>query len=1041
MQLTTAESQKLLAEKAEMERIIGISPAILYRHVWDAALEQFVNAYVSPVITSLFGYEQDVFRNVNWWREHVHPDDLPLVKASTRQLFEAGEADYAFRFAVWSGQYVWIQDSPRLQKNAAGEPVEIIGSCMDISATKQAVKECKQCGLRYRSLFEDALDMIHIVDADGRIVDANRAELTTMGYSRDAYIGKPLSDFVLPECRDASMASLKAVFTGDVAQYETSLRTKHGERIDVEVYATPYREEGRVVHARAIIRNITERKQAETALADSENRLLEAQSVARFGHYLYDVRQDAWTCSKELDHIFGTDDSTVKNLSIWQEVVHPDHREMMLSYFQHDVLARRKAFDKEYKIINLATGQVKWVHGLGRLKFDSHGEPVEMFGTIHDITGRKQAEEKLRRKEVEYKALYAMHRRMCDNMPDMIWAKDMDNRYIFANKALCDNLLHANDTDEPIGKTDMFFADRERATHPDDPQWHTFGEVCRDSDRLTLERGKTGQFDEFGNIRGQFLRLDVHKAPMYDEHGKVIGVVGCGRDVTALREVEKHLLKLSTAIEHAGESMIITDRNGVIEYVNPAFTKLTGYSSDEVIGRKPSILNSGYQDSAFYASLWDTILGGNTWQGKIIDRKKDGGFYPTTLTISPIYDEDGVTSHFSHFVGIQSDLSRIEELESQFHQAQKMEAIGTLVGGIAHDFNNMLAGMTGNVFLARQRAQGMPLVQQNIANIEQLCYRAADMIQQLLTFARKSMVRMKAMPLSPFFKETLKLLRVSVPENIAMVQDICCDTLRITGDSTQLHQVLMNLITNACDALEGVDDPCICITLEAWHASEAFLESHADITNGPYAHLSVQDNGCGIPENQIEHLFEPFFTTKEVGKGTGLGLAMVYGAVKTHAGFVEVDSVAGEGSTFHIYLPLLEPEVVAAASLQDDVLVYGHGETILLADDEQHIIDTGKDVLEVLGYQVITAVDGRQAVDRFEAHSEEIDLCIFDVVMPVMGGNQAAKSIRQRHPEAKIIFATGYDKHLLQDMENEEVLTKPFAIEEMSRLIKKQLHS
>jgi len=1041
MKPNMTETQKLLVEKAEMERIIGVSPAILYRHVWDAAREQFVNAYVSPVITSLFGYEQSEFRNVNWWLEHVHPDDLLLVKSSIRQLFESGEADYAFRFATRSDDYVWIQDSPRLQKDADGKPVEIIGSCMDITATKQAEKECQQSEQRYRSLFEDALDMIHIVDTDGRIVDANRAELTTMGYSRDEYIGKRLCEIVLPGCESSTTATLKKIFAGDSIQYETSMLTKQGERIDVEVYVTPYMEEGNVVHARAILRNITERKQAEAALADSENRLLEAQSVARFGHYLYDVRQDAWTCSKELDHIFGTDDSTMKNLSIWLEVVHPDHLEMMLNYFQHDVLARHMAFDKEYKIINLTTGQEKWVHGLGRLKFDSHGEPVEMFGTIHDITERKQAEASLHRKEAEYKALYAMLRRMCDNMPDMIWAKDLNNRYIFTNKALCDNLLHANDTAEPIGKTDMFFADRERAEYPDDPQWHTFGEVCRDSDSITLERGEPGQFDEFGNVRGKFLCLDVHKAPMLDANGEVAGVVGSARDVTELRETEKHLHKLSTAIEQAGESIVITDREGLIEYVNPAFTKLTGYSAEEAIGQTPGILNSGNQDTSFYESMWHVILSGNIWHGKVIDRKKDGSFYPTTLTISPIFDKPGDATSFSHFVGIQSDLTRIEDMEHQFHQAQKMEAIGTLVGGIAHDFNNMLAGMTGNVFLAKQHAREMPLVLQNLANIEQLSYRAADMIQQLLTYARKSMVSMKAMPLTPFIKETLKLLRVSVPENITIVQDICSDTLRVTADSTQMHQVLMNLVSNARDAVEGEDDPRICIGLETWQASEAFLENHAYVTAGSYAHLSVQDNGCGIPEHQIEHLFEPFFTTKEVGKGTGLGLAMVYGAVKTHHGFVEVDSLAGEGSTFHMYLPLLEPEKETEASLRHGELVYGHGEMILLVDDEQHIIETGQDVLNVLGYEVLTASDGQQAVDMFEAHSEEIGLCVFDIIMPVMGGDQAANIIRQTHPEAKIIFATGYDQHLLKGMENETVLSKPFAIEEMSRLIRKQLDS
>jgi len=370
-----------------------------------------------------------------------------------------------------------------------------------------------------------------------------------------------------------------------------------------------------------------------------------------------------------------------------------------------------------------------------------------------------------------------------------------------------------------------------------------------------------------------------------------------------------------------------------------------------------------------------------------------------------------------------------------------MEAIGTLVGGIAHDFNNMLAGMTGNLYLAKQRTHDMPDVVQRLANIEQLSFRAAEMIQQLLAFARKSMVSMKTIPFTPFIKETLKLLRPSVPENIGLHQDICSESLTITGDATQLHQLLMNLVNNARDAVETVDAPTITVRLDVFHADDIFLETHAYFTAGLYAHLSVEDNGCGIPEHQIEHLFEPFFTTKEQGKGTGLGLAMVFGAVKTHHGFVEVDSREGQGSTFHVYLPLLEPEEIVSTSVQEDAIAEGHGELIMLVDDEQHIIETGKEVLQSLGYKVLTATDGRQAVELYKAHADAIDLCIFDIVMPVMGGDAAAQQIRQIKPDVKIIFATGYDKNLQTDMQHEAVLSKPFSIAEMSQLIRQQLDS
>jgi len=513
------------------------------------------------------------------------------------------------------------------------------------------------------------------------------------------------------------------------------------------------------------------------------------------------------------------------------------------------------------------------------------------------------------------------------------------------------------------------------------------------------------------------------------------------KHITELKQAESMVKKLSHAIAQSGESVVITDRQGIIEYVNPAFEKITGYSAAEAIGQTPRLLKSGEQDAAFYENMWKTISHGHTWHGKIIDRRKDGSFYPAMLSISPVYDESGHASsrHCSHYVGIQSDLSEFENLENQFHQAQKMEAIGTLVGGIAHDFNNMLAGMAGNLYLAKKRLQGMPDAVEKLNNVEAIAFRAADMIQQLLIFARKGRISVKPIPFTPFIKETIKFLHTSIPENITVCQDICSESLQINGDATQIHQVLMNLMNNARDAVEHVENPCISIRLEALHADAAFIETHAHFKIGDYAHLSVEDSGCGIPEDRIEHLFEPFFTTKEQGKGTGLGLAMVFGAIKTHHGFVEVESVEGKGSSFHIYLPLLVAEDVVRASPRKQDVAEGHGEVILLVDDQPQIVETGKEVLESICYQVITATDGQQAVEIFKARAEGIDLVILDVVMPVMGGGVAAQCIRQIDPHAKIILSTGYDKDSRTDMDNEAVLSKPFSIAEMSQLIRQQL--
>jgi len=642
------------------------------------------------------------------------------------------------------------------------------------------------------------------------------------------------------------------------------------------------------------VRDITERKQIDKTLQDSEYRLIKAQEISKSGHYIFNFKAEAWTCSKELDEILGLDDNFKKNVFGWLQVVHPDDKRMMLKCLQDDILTQHLNFDKEYKIINLKTGQERWVHGLGKLKCDSRGQLFEMFGTIQDITERKQ------------------------------------------------------------------------------------------SDALVN--------------------------------------------------------KLSQAIEQAGESILITDREGIIEYVNPGFEKITGYSAEEAIGQTPSMLKSGNQDTAFYTTMWKIITTGRVWRGKIINKNKDGSLYPVILTISPIFN----ASHdISNFVCIQSDPSKHEDMKQCFFQSQKMEAIGTLTGGIAHDFNNILAGMNGNVYLAKQRTQEMPQVLQNLANIEQLSFRAAEMIQQLLIFARKSMISMESLSLTPFIKDTLKTICPSVPENIHISRDICRDILIINADRAQLHLVLMHLMNNARDALDVVDEPCINIRLESLHTDAVFIESHPYFKDGLYAHLSVEDNGCGIPEDQIEHLFEPFFTTKEQGKGTGLGLSLVYGAIKTHQGFVEVDSIEGKGSTFHIYLPLLETEYVAPEATEKQESTGGHGELILVADDEPMVRETMAEVLESMGYKVLQAKDGLEAIELFQAHEQEIALALLDVIMPNLGGVQLAEKIRTLSPDLPVIFLTGHNKEYVLDgdkqIQNCKILSKPVKFDFLSRTMRQML--
>jgi diguanylate cyclase (GGDEF)-like protein/PAS domain S-box-containing protein len=322
---------------------------------------------------------------------------------------------------------------------------------------------------------------------------------------------------------------------------------------------------------------------------------------------------------------------------------------------------------------------------------------IGVLGIYEDITHRKHTELALQDSEARARDLANTLRMLCDNVPDLIWAKDLNYRYIFANKAMCEQLLCATDTDEPIGKDDMFFATRERAAHPDDPHWHTFGELCRDSDPITLQNGKVTQFDEFGNVRGQFLFLDVRKAPFVNDQGVVLGVVGSGRNVTQQKVVEERLKLASLVLEHSSEALMITDANDVIVEVNPAFTTVTGYGRDEALGATPRLLRSGQHGVDFYRQMWSAINTDGQWQGEIVNRSKDGELFTEWLTISTLNADDGTVHRrvalFSNvtekkkrdeLIWKQANFDMLTELPNRrmFHDRLRQEMLKTQRSGL-----------------------------------------------------------------------------------------------------------------------------------------------------------------------------------------------------------------------------------------------------------------------------------------------------------------------------------------------------------------------
>lgn len=503
---------------------------------------------------------------------------------------------------------------------------------------------------------------------------------------------------------------------------------------------------------------------------------------------------------------------------------------------------------------------------------------------------------------------------------------------------------------------------------------------------------------------------------------------------------EGSLRKLSRAVEQSADAVAITDRDGVIEYVNPAFESLTGYTSEEACGRTPRILKSGEQGPEIYQEMWATILAGNIYRGILVNRKKSGDLYYVEESICPVRDTDG---RITHFISNGRDLTERMRLEAQLAQAQKMDAIGRLAGGVAHDFNNLLTIITSYSELALDTVpRGTPL-ETKIQEILLAARRAAELTRQLLAFSRKQPRALRIMDLNQILGNFAKTLPRLIGEDIYFnfVPGQGLGPVRI--DPLQIEQVVMNLAANARDAMpEG--GRLHVATSDAYLDEASAHGKPAVIPTGRYALITVSDDGAGIPSEDLPHIFEPFYTTKPSGKGTGLGLATVYGIVKQNQGFVWVDSEVGSGTTFQIYLPCATEQVQKPAPDHHETgPAQGGQETILLVEDEPGIRQPAAEFLRRQGYTVIEAKDGTSALHLAREKQRPIDLLLTDVVMPNLSGGELAKQIGVLRPEIRVLFVSGYAGKTVFDHQVDmeaNFLQKPYSLKQLSVKIRAVLN-
>jgi PAS domain S-box-containing protein len=726
--------------------------------------------------------------------------------------------------------------------------------------------------------------------------------------------------------------------------------------------------------------------------------------------------------SPSVEKLLGYAPAEVIGRSIGDVYVNPEERTQLISALrEHGEIAGYEAR------LRAKDGSEVWVSTHAQWYRDKQGAILGVQGLSRDITERKRAALEVRRESDRAQ-------RYLDMVETMIVALDSEGRITSINRKSCELLgwreeellgqsWFAKCLPAPVGMEGVYPYFRRLMAGEVEPEEYFENPVLTRS--------------------GELREISWHGTLLRDEEGRITGILSSGEDITERKRAEAERGRLAVAIEQAGEAVIVTNAEGTIQYVNPVFEAVTGYSRAEAIGQNPRLLKSGEQGEEFYREMWQTITSGRVWKGRIVNRGKNGLLITEEATISPVRDGSG---RIVNFVAVKRDVTEFlraaEEkarLEDQLRQAQKVEAIGQLAGGVAHDFNNLTAIVLGyGEMLMDQLRPGDP-ARNSAEQIVAAGRRAAALTRQLLAFSRRQTLQPEVLDLNAVIQNLEKMLGRLIGENISLVFNLAAHLGRVTADPGQIEQVVTNLAVNARDAMPLGGR----LTVETDNVELDGLYSldHENVVPGRYVMLALTDTGSGFDKATMARIFEPFYTTKEKGKGTGLGLATVYGVVKQSSGYIYAYSEPGLGAAFKIYLPRTEAEPQPAAAEVE--ALRGAGERILVVEDEKALRELCASALTGLGYRVSVAAHGAEALLLVREKRFEPDLVVTDVIMPGISGAELSDQLRRDRPGLPVLYMSGYTDQALAPhgilAPGTPYIQKPFSMKTLAAKVQEML--